>query len=301
MSSSDFIFGPYSSRRGEPHSLDDSVRNTGCALEFSTSAEAYNLEIFQIGGVLYKDEFFGSYVVREGQIPFGIACHPYQFKDHLVAGPYVTLSAFLSELYCFYPSARSIKKFLADLGETLCLPTLNETPDRSMSAPLRSEFVAAGYSVESVSAYGRRLLVDFEWTAPAPLDRRGLTVQAGGVDFRPRADKSLGVGKWITLRPHYVEQLIFDDLRELAKGVPLDVFSAVGHDTLLSQFDWTPLALMTAKQARIARIEFVRNHSELVSDPRALAKALKEAGLYSDDTSVSQICRFLPSLLIPES
>jgi hypothetical protein len=64
-----------------------------------------------------------------------------------------------------------------------------------------------------------------------------------------------------------------------------------------AQFDWTPLALMTTPEAREARITFVRQHPELADSPEVLARALKEAGLYSTETSVHQIAKNLPNLV----
>jgi hypothetical protein len=119
----------------------------------------------------------------------------------------------------------------------------------------------------------------------------------GGVDFRPRPNRTLDRGKWIGARKHSAEELLFSRLRSLCAGTPVDVFTEETKARMLAEFDWTPLALMTHKQARNARIEFVRANAALTMDAMQLAHALKSAKLYSEDTSLSQIRRFLPSLL----
>jgi hypothetical protein len=298
MGRGDFILGPYSTRQGEPNPLHESIENTGCVLEFSTSAEPHTLQIFRLTGSFPPTSDFARYVVKERQIPFGIECFAFQVKD-LAGGPYVSLSAFLSELYTFYPDARSVKSCLADLADSLCLaPNLDDNVGTREPIMLPALSIGGGYHVSSVFPYGRRIFVDFAWTTPqTDQAHRGVTVQAGGADFRPRPDRSLGPGKWITHRTHCIEAFLFSELRHLAGGSPANLFGEENQSALLNHFEWTPLTLMTAKQARRARIDFIRNHSELVPNRKALAKALKEAQLYSDDTSVSQICKFLPSLL----
>jgi hypothetical protein len=292
-----FILGPYSTRREKPISIDESIDNTGCVLEFSTSAEPYTLQIFRLTGSFPTSDF-ARYVVKERQIPFGIECFPFQVRD-LPGGPYISLSAFLAELYTFFPDARSVKSCLADLAESLCLPSnLDDNVGAREPIMLPTLAIGGGYHVSSVFPYGRRIFVDFAWSTPqADQAHRGMTVQAGGADFRPRPDRSLGPGKWITHRTHCIEAFLFGDLRRLAGGPPVNLFRKENQFALLDEFEWTPLTLMTAKQARNARIEFIRNHPALVPNHKELAKALKQAQLYSDDTSVSQICRFLPSML----
>jgi hypothetical protein len=54
---------------------------------------------------------------------------------------------------------------------------------------------------------------------------------------------------------------------------------------------------MTSRQAREARLQFIRQHPDLVGDGRKLAEAMQKAGLYSECTTPWQITKFLPSLL----
>ena len=54
---------------------------------------------------------------------------------------------------------------------------------------------------------------------------------------------------------------------------------------------------MTPKEASAARVQFLVEHPELSDKPKELAEALKADGLYSENTSIRQICKFLPGLL----
>jgi hypothetical protein len=293
MDSGNFVLGPYTTRRRDAAAINESIEDTGCALHFVTAQE-HTLELFRMTSLVYRPREFSAYVVREREIPFGIECFAFQVKD-LAEGPYITLSAFLSELYTFYPDSRSIVGCLVDLSDSLSLPPQFSAANESAKFALRPPLPQEGFAVSSVLPYGRRIFVDFSWTPPGV--NNGLIIAAGGVEFRPQPDKTLGHGTWYKLRTHATERLIFEHLRRLGNGLPVDVFTADGRSAVLNEFEWTPLALMTAKEAREARVQFVRSHPELLRDNKALAKAMKNEQLYSDDTSVSQIARFLPGLL----
>jgi hypothetical protein len=54
---------------------------------------------------------------------------------------------------------------------------------------------------------------------------------------------------------------------------------------------------MTTSEARSARLAFIAEHPELHHAPKDLANALKAGGLYSADTTVSQIVKFIKNVL----
>jgi hypothetical protein len=299
MGSGDFILGPYVTSRSRPSAVDDDLESTGCVLEFSTPDEAHTLEIVRHRRYSFQRRDFASYLIREIEMPFGIDCFQFQVKD-LAGGPYITLSAFLAALYDLYDRATPIRRFFTDLAEILPFEDKAVLSLEDSKYPLRPEIRTKGYRVGSVMPYGRRILVYFVWMAtPSSTSDSPFILNLGGADFRPRPDRSLGSGKWHVPRDHFIETHLFRKLCFLSNGAPAKVFTEQACSQLLADFDWSPLALMTPKQAREARLDFVRKHPELVLDHKALAKAMKSAQLYSDDTSVSQICKFLPSLLTP--
>jgi hypothetical protein len=292
-----FIFGPFVTRSEHSSSIDEHVENTGCVLEFSTSTDAHCLQILACSQYSFQQRDFQDYAIRESQLPFGIECYPSEVKQ-LLGGPYITLSAFLAELYKLFEGATPIQRLLQGLAEvgmpvTTCLPQLEKTA----SYRLRSEIEDHGYRVGSVSSYGRRILVDFVWTASTNDENTTVAgLVTGGVDFRPRPNRTLGPGRWVDARKHSVEELLFAQLQSLSTGAPTELFTNQTKTRMLAEFNWTPLALMTNEQARHARIEFIRANSSLTKDTKHLAQAMKDAKLYSEETSLSQICKFLPSL-----
>lgn len=290
------VLGPYVSRRKAASIITDGVESTGCVIEFAPQSEGYALEVFRCGRYPFERRDFGAYAVREMDVPFGIQCWSFQVKD-LHGGPYIAVSAFLSEMYSLYTGLTNVRAFFQDFADFLPFASLLARTDLS-DYPLCSDVAKQGYRVGHVMSYGRRLLVDFAWLAePSDATKERSHVFAGGCDFRPLPDKSLGPGTWLQPRTHSVEALLFAELRSRAKTTPCSIFTSEAQSRLLDRFEWTPLALMTAKEARQARIDFVKQNSVLANDPKQLARALKAARLYSEDTGVSQIRKFLPNLL----
>jgi len=78
---------------------------------------------------------------------------------------------------------------------------------------------------------------------------------------------------------------------------PSSLLSEVGLQTALDSFKWTKVSLLTTKEAKLARIDFVRQHPELHNDHQALARALKKAELYSDTAEVYAIKKQVPRLI----
>jgi len=73
--------------------------------------------------------------------------------------------------------------------------------------------------------------------------------------------------------------------------------SEAGTQAALDNFIWTKVSLLTAQEAKRARIDFVRQHPELHNNHRSLARTLKNAGLYSDTAEVYAIKKQVPRLI----
>lgn len=298
MKSDEVVIGPYIVRERSACSSYEHVEATGYAIEFSTPDRVHRLPIFRCGKYSFEMGNFSAYAVRNSDIPFEVTCFNFQVKE-LEGGPYITLSAFLAEMYQLHDGLTPIKRMFVDLAEALPFKDACRREINSEAYPLINEVETAGYAISSVMPYGRRIFVDFCWRVPTAVAQENpRLIGLGSAAFRPRPDKRLDTGKWMPFRKHFVESLLWSELRGFGEGKPLVVLAEVTQVRILSEFDWTPLALMTSKQAREARIQFVRANRQLISDTKLLARALKQAHLYSDDTSVSQIRKFLPSLLM---
>ena len=75
------------------------------------------------------------------------------------------------------------------------------------------------------------------------------------------------------------------------------LLSEVGTRVALDSFKWTKVSTLTAKEAKQARIDFVREHPDLHNNHQAMAKALKTADLYSDTAEVYAIKKQVPRLI----
>lgn len=293
----EIVIGPFLSRRIETKLTYPDVEDTGYDLEFATAVEAYRLPIFRCdarsGGTLSFEDF----TVREDDMPFGVECFNFQVKE-LHGGPYIMLTAFLAALYRRYKTLSPIKRFFVDFAEQLPFGDSQCRLEDASAYPLRAEIAKQGYVISSVVPYGRRIFVDFAWRlSPKTCPNINSFLFAGIANFRPQPDQTLDRGKWIPPRKHFVQNLLFSELRTLSETMPANLLSEEAELKMLAEFEWTPLALMTQKQARNSRIEFVKANAELAKNPKELAKALQAAKLYSQDTSLSQIRKFLPSLL----
>ncbi len=298
MNAHDIILGPYLVEYSSARTIDRNVSETGIRLEFATPENLYCLPIFRC--IAYDSQLldFDSLFLREVDLPFETPCWNFQLKSY-IDGPYVAITAFLAELYKRFSRLIPIQKFLTNFFD--CLPVSGSTrysPDASLY-PLIEDLSKAGYRVSNVQPYGRRIMVWLAWTFPQirSNEQTKWYLDVCSIDFRPKPERILGSGKWISYRANRIENLLFSDLQRIAPQEPALLFQDVAKARLLSEFDWTSLALMTSQEARQARIEFIRAHPHLISDSKCLAQALKDAGLYGPDTSLHQIRKFLESLI----
>ena len=148
-------------------------------------------------------------------------------------------------------------------------------------------------------ASSRSLTVCLGWICPQDREvpQTAPYFSACVVEFRPRPDRTLNAGRWLEPMKGHLNALLRDILRNTTQGPPVNLLSEEGQTALLEAFQWTPLSLLTAKQARKARVEFARNHRDLLDKPKELALALQRAQLYSKFTSVSSILNHLDSII----
>jgi len=232
-------------------------------------------------------------LVHEDNLPCEFTYRPL-FAAHTKAGMFVPLESLLVGLYETFPISRSIFEVLTELRSMVEFSE-GSLPTRQPLIPAAAQL---GFEISRIESFSRSLLVDIDWFPPQDRGRpeRRLVVDTAAIDFRPLPDGTLGKGKWYNPKEGFARVLLCAELRKIVPGDPIELFTDAGKAELLSLFQWTPLSKMTGKQARAARLQFIREHPEFSSDDRKLAEAMQQAGLYSECTTTWQIAKFIPSL-----
>jgi hypothetical protein len=84
----------------------------------------------------------------------------------------------------------------------------------------------------------------------------------------------------------------------VAPDKPIECFrSEEDIVALLSHFEWTPTTRHTALEIWEMRIAMAKSAAHLWDSPRELAVLLHQEWLYSQNTGIHQIVKFLPSLV----
>lgn len=148
-----------------------------------------------------------------------------------------------------------------------------------------------GIFVARVASYGRTLSVSISRRIGAS------SVKINDIHFRPKPDGTIGPGGFHEWDRFGINRLFWELFKTLKIERPYDLFPPQSLELLLSHFEWSKLARMTNREARQARISLVRLHPALWDQPKDLATLLKKDELYSEDTGISQIVKFLPGLI----
>ena len=296
MNPKEIVFGPFLRRTAEPRAIEPHIEETGWGIQYAMPEEERCLPVYRCsesGGSEFAD-----YYIREEELPFGVDCLNMQVGN-FVGGPYIAVSAFLAGLYKRFSGLRPVEELLADFYDRLPVADTTINSKAASEYPLKANVHAAGYRVSYVFPDGRYIRVGVDWVFPQATATQSHAghLSVGNLMFRPTPDRTLGNGRWLPKREQFVERLLCDRLARLVGNIPAKMFDEDAKCRMLDGFDWTPLAQMTNQQARLARIDFIRKHPELVNDTKALARELKDAGLYSRETSVHQIRKFLASLI----
>jgi hypothetical protein len=183
---------------------------------------------------------------------------------------------------------RTITSLLQELRNDLPLNHCSYPRIENGSQMIREDLGNLGFEVVGFFPYGRTITVQFGWVFPQ--DRRDsnckLCLYAGSIEFKPRPDRTLGKGAWRPPLEVTVSYLLADWLESMGKP---GMLSEMGVKAAVDNFKWTRVSLLTNTEAAKARIDFVRDHPELHNNHQSLAKALKDAELYSDTMEIYAI------------
>ena len=278
----------------------ESFVSTGLAVAGSTEDGYFEVPIFQTrfsaehSNLHWFDLYFPSQVAPSEYLYLGGDSKP------ISGGEMIRLQCLLYALDEKSHQSIGLINFLTDLAESTGVSdeTLYEPNVASIELidPLREK----NYFIHTARPHGREIDVYLNKWLPfngAVPSLETPSVRVTGMNFRPKADKSLNKPRWRKWDNYSISRIFMREFLKLGIPNPSEMFTEKGVSQLLEKFTWSKLSLMTNSEARAARVLFIQKNPNLVSNPKQLAESLKKAELYAPGTSNSQIAKFLPSLI----
>lgn len=276
--------------------IDDDFVDTGYSIVGTTQEGEF--EIALLKGSLIIQSSWPNFYVSMDVLPIDIKYAEHQLVYSRV-GELVELTALLYAINSVSSENANIHDFLFRMLNEFkikCFDSCNVDP---LSIALIPELVELGFGVDCVISTERIMHVYLaKWDSHDMIEKNiSLRIGVVKMEFKPTPTKKLNCGKWHEPRDYSVCSILLEVLKSYGINDPADCFIQSGKKELLTHFKWSKLAMMTNKEARSARIGFIQDNLYLASDIKSLAEALKNAELYSPNTSMSQIRKFLPGLL----
>ena len=289
-------FGPYVSRAEEARPFGPELERTGCRLEFASEQIHVALPIYRrIDPSMPAATHFWDFLIHESDFPFQPARRPFDSIDN----GFIPMDGVISTLYRGWGVSLPLTDLLADFHSLM--PFFEFDRDRIAGGTgfVDSRLASEGIGVGGLFCYGRTITVHLAWMPKSScLDHeQSAGIHAAGLVLRPRPDRTLACPRWLEPHETTLAFLFTARFRKMYSGNEVKVLSEAGRQFVLDRFKWTKLALMTNREARLARVEFARNHLELLDRPRDLVAALKAAGLYAEATPASKILRNISPIM----
>lgn len=289
--------GPYFLHSAGRGPAEPGVKRTGWALELAGDAFAASMTVFRSANRDGKSLHLSDYLVATAQVPFRV---DYQRSNipTLDNPNLLELETVLTSLYRHHQVSKPLETLLHELCETLPFKEWERrrvVDDGKLLAPAAA---AAGFEIVDFWQYGSGLNISIAWACPVLAQNRvgKFYYYATTAEFRP-LNHTLGKGRWVLPSETIFAHLLGRKLRSLRRGDPADWLSEAGHQAALKHFKWRKTTLLTRRELKQARIDFVRQHPELHKQPRELARALKAAELYNEHTELGAIVKQLPRML----
>jgi hypothetical protein len=295
--------GPFIIRSTHPDTPDGKFLHTGCSMEIFCDGILFQLPIYKdvahMDGAYacFSDFYFPE---PENGWPVDFTFRGWIHDKPTQYGRFIAVSPLLVEIFNQLQPAMAMEVFLRDFRAKIPVFCNNKTIWQELQpgeVNLTDNLSQLGFVVSSVNCYGVALNVDIAWAFPDDISG-WKNITAGYIEFRPRCGK-LNDGKWIGQRwQECIESHYFKRFAAVAPAKPIECLR--GHEdieNLLKHFEWTKTTLHTEAELRQMRIAAVGDAPELWSKPKQLAEYLKSRELYSTQTGVSQIVKFLPGLL----
>jgi hypothetical protein len=289
--------GPFLVKNGQSGPVASDLNHAGYSVELSSDEFVLKASLYRHINQWQPEAIrLEDFYICTDDIPFGLLPVAEIQVQKSPLGRLVSLEAMLCSLYVKHEVRLPITSLLVEFRDHLPVNRCNYPRIENGSKLLNPGLAKAGFEVIKYFCYGRTLSVQFGWVFPQ--DRHDLNsklnLYAGMIEFRPKPDRTLGKGRWIIPIETSLSYL-FTDMLESSGNEGL--LSETGIQAAVDSFKWTKVSLLTNREAKQARIEFVREHHELHADPRALARALKRAELYSNTTEIYAIKKQVPRLI----
>lgn len=296
------ILGPFITPCEAPDLSDEAFSHTGYGMELVVDGLHHMLPIYR--DAAHQDgryAAFGDFYFPEPEIGWPVEFIFRGFHEKLTStGRLVSVSPLVAEVFRALKAAIALEDFLREFRRSIPVSSNHEPGwvyEPQCAVDLTEELALEGYMVAGIMAYGVSLRVDIAWCFRD--DYQGWQkVDAGQMEFRPRCGR-LNDGKWNRLRwRECIEDHFNNSFEALAPDKPVDCFRTERDiENLLSHFEWTPTTLHNAAEIRRMKVELVASARHLWESPRELAELLQKEALFSRNTSVHQIVKFLPSLI----
>lgn len=289
-------FGPFLTPRGTAKTLSSLISYTGFVFEFAGEDWSGAIPVYrtkdgmgEVADLLFRVKDLGIAVKTSGM--------PVSDPD---LGELRSLECLIAALYLDHHPATPLMEFLGDIREKIELKPGYHKRKADFNGLLTEEFQKAGFELIDLSQYGRSFTVSIGWVFPQDRINTSsrLCLYAGAFECTPTPERTLGKGKWMMPMETILGYLFSQQLKKMCRGKnPVEIMTEEGKEMALATFKWKKVSLLTPKELKKARIDFVRQHPDLHSNYLELAKAMKNVGLYSDTVENYAISKQMPGLI----
>ena len=291
--------GPYLIKTGNTGLVQPEIEHAGVSLELSGNDFAATMPVYRrIFSYRPAETQFSDYLIHVQDLRFAVSCKV-NLREPPHLGEYVSLDCVLVTLYQEHKPANALFSVLKECREYLPMNSGFEKRCADGAKFVSAEVRALGFEVLNFFAYGRTLSIQMGWVFPQ--DRHNaeatLSLYAAAIDFKPTPDRTMGKGKWSPPMPGCLWHLLAKVLKTGYRRDPVELLSEEGVSRALASFKWTKVTLSSSKEIRLHRLEFIRQHPEILDKPTEMAKAMLAAGFYTDITQISAIKQQLPKLV----
>jgi len=294
---SQIVLGPFFSRYPQSKKFSGFVP-LGVNLEFVAGDHTANLPLYQKIKD-YPSTGPGNYFIPAQSISWKIVYRPF-FSQQVNGTLLLPLDEVLVSMYESFTCPRDVRALLTELRDFLKSAEKFEANKWHGQKLLKEHVMAEGLRVTEYFAYGRGQHISLRWVPAQDLEEEGspLSVSLGLFELLAQPDGEFSPGKWRDFRTdRNLGTLLRKELNSIMQVPPLGLLSDLGLEIAKREFKWQPVHFMTPKELKVARLDFVKNHPDLWSDHKTLAKALQEAKLYQKETDLGHIRRSIPKFL----
>ena len=296
--SNHFLLGPMIVKDQSATLVPVTLTRTGYALQFSSEFERYCVPIFKKIETWYPQPTLEEYYFKE-ECCQGVDLY---CAEHQVTrsprGDFISMPVLLASLYDYYSPTTTLMETIDMIAQVLPFRSISGS-DNADSDMLHSDLRHLGFAVRHVMSYGDSVIVDLCWLPPFAVLKNDMNqfCGVGVLTFRPKPDGTLGNGTFGQCKEHTVCRHLFEVFRTHAAKTPFACLSAKGGQMCLSAFEWKPRHKLTKETLEQERQRFVTDRMEHGCDPKQIAADLKQAGLYSEFTSVGQIAKRVKTIM----